>query len=163
MAKLFHIVQPTTAYFGQKDAAQCVMIRRMVEDLDMMCMCDLEIVVKDTVREADGLAMSSRNSYLTAAERQAAPVVYRALCAARVKWESLLLREGEAASVESCVLQETVEEVLRSEPLVSEIQYISVDSKANMRPLTHVRRDEGAIVSLACKIGTVRLIDNIVL
>ena len=170
VTKLFHIVQPTRAYFGQKDAAQCVMIRRMVQDLDM----DMEIVVKDTVREADGLAMSSRNAYLTTAERRAAPVVYRALCAAWDQWERLPRTAvaggggggsalSSTSSIESCELQETIKSVLGSEPLVSEIQYISVDSKATMQPLTHVSRDEGAIISLACKVGSVRLIDNIVL
>jgi len=155
VTKLFNIVQPTNAYFGQKDAAQCVLIRRIVEDLDM----DVNIIVKDTIRETDGLAMSSRNAYLTATERQAAPIVYQSLCAARREFEQL--RDGQV--VDSSVLIQAVEAVLRREKLVSEIQYVSVDDKATMRPMTQVSRQEGAVVSLACKIGSVRLIDNIVL
>jgi pantoate--beta-alanine ligase len=131
------------------------LIRRIVEDLDM----DVNIVVKDTVREGDGLAMSSRNAYLTAEERLAAPVVYRSLCNARKVFERLL----EDESIDSSILRETVESELRNEPLISKIQYVSVDSKATMRPLTEVTRSEGAIISLACKVGSVRLIDNIVL
>ena len=155
VTKLFHVVQPTNAYFGQKDAAQCVLIRRVVEDLNM----DIEIHVQPTVRELDGLAMSSRNAYLTPAERRAAPVVYGSLCVARTLIEELPVGE----SIKSQQLQLTVENILRSEPLVSEIQYISVDSRNTMRPLERVFRKEGAIVSLACKVGSVRLIDNILL
>ena len=155
VTKLLNIVQPTTAYFGQKDAAQCVLIRRLVEDLDM----DVHVVVKDTIREPDGLAMSSRNAYLSPAERLAAPTVYCSLCAARDQFQQL--QPGE--SITSATLKGSVESVLRSEPLVSEIQYVSVDSKATMRPLTEVSQGEGAIISLAVKIGSVRLIDNIVL
>jgi len=157
VTKLLNIVQPTNAYFGQKDAAQCVLIRRIVEDLDM----DVNVVVKDTVREPDGLAMSSRNAYLSEAERRAAPVVYRSLCAARQLFDGLDGAEG--PTISSDLLREAVEKVLQAEPLVSEIQYVAVDNKANMQPCRHVRKDEGAIVSLACKIGSVRLIDNIVL
>jgi pantoate--beta-alanine ligase len=155
VTKLFNIVQPTTAYFGQKDAAQCVMIRRLVEDLDM----DINVVIKDTVREADGLAMSSRNAYLTAEERRAASVVFRSLCAARTLFD--LLPEEEFISCDQ--LRERVEAMLRSEPLVSEIQYVAVDCKATMRPIALVDKKVGAIISLACKVGDVRLIDNIIL
>ena len=155
VTKLFNIVQPTNAYFGQKDAAQCVLIRRIVEDLDM----DVKIVVKDTIREPDGLAMSSRNAYLTAEERKAAPVVYQSLYAAKQLFEQLL--EGE--SISSDELRATVEKILGSERLVSEIQYVSVDSKATMRPIAEVHKNDGGIISLACKVGSVRLIDNIIL
>lgn len=153
MTKLFHIVEPTTAYFGQKDACQCVLIRRLVEDLDM----GIDIQVQDTVREADGLAMSSRNAYLTTEERAAAPVVYRSLTAARD------LYEQSAQSMPASRLRETVESALRQEPLVSQLHYVAVDSRETMRPLETVEKGSGAIISLACKVGTVRLIDNIVL
>lgn len=155
VTKLFNIVQPTNAYFGQKDAAQCVLIRRIVEDLNM----DVNVVIKDTVREVDGLAMSSRNAYLTAEERTAAPIVYQSLCAARELFEKVPIGE----SIESNLLRETVEASLKSEPLVSQVQYVAVDSKATMRPLAKVDQADGAIISLACKVGSVRLIDNIVL
>lgn len=157
VTKLFNIVQPTTAYFGQKDAAQCVLIRRMVADLDM----GIDIQVQDTIREADGLAMSSRNAYLTAEERTAAPVVYRSLRSAQELFDKLKDNE----SISSTQLKENVESILQNEPLVSEIQYVSVDSRETMRPVNVVEmsKDGGAIISLACKIGTVRLIDNVVL
>ena len=151
VAKLFNIVQPTNAYFGQKDAAQCCLIKRIVEDLNM----NLNVVVLDTVREDDGLAMSSRNAYLTDEERQVAPVVYRSLCAAKELYDK-------TRNVQSSDLMNATRTVLASEPLVSEIQYISVDSKATMQPLEMVT-EEGAVISLACKVGSVRLIDNIVI
>lgn len=141
------------AYFGQKDAAQCVLIRRIVADLDM----PLEISVQDTVREPDGLAMSSRNAYLTPEERLVAPVVYRSLLRARE------LLEQSQGSLQSAEVIRAVGEVLHTEPLVSDVQYVSVDSKETMQPLGEISKQEGAVVSLACKLGSVRLIDNIVL
>lgn len=155
VTKLLNIVRPTNSYFGQKDAAQCVLIRRIVEDLNM----DVNVVVMETVREDDGLAMSSRNAYLTVDERRAAPVVYRSLCAARQLFQGL----ETGSSMSGDELREAVENVLMTEPLVSEIHYVSVDSKADMRPLDRVYQGEGAVISLACKVGSVRLIDNIVL
>ena len=151
VTKLFNIVQPTNAYFGQKDAAQCVLIKRVVEDLDM----DLNVVVMNTVREDDGLAMSSRNAYLQPNERAAAPVIYRSLSAAKGLYEE---KKGLASSE----LISVVRRGLENEPLVSEIQYISVDSKETMQPLGQVG-EEGGIISIACKVGSVRLIDNVVL
>lgn len=151
VTKLFNIVQPTNAYFGQKDAAQCCLIRRIVEDLDM----DLNVIVKDTIREDDGLAMSSRNAYLNQEERKAAPIIYQALRTARDKY---LNNPG----ISSDELSETVNSILRTEPLMGEIQYISVDNKQTMQPLAYVGED-GAVISLACKVGSVRLIDNILL
>jgi pantoate--beta-alanine ligase len=164
VTKLLNIVQPTRAYFGQKDAAQCVLIRRIVDDLNM----DVQCVIMDTVREPDGLAMSSRNSYLTPNERAAAPVVHRSLCAARDLFcrsivDSSNTPAAAGGAIEAHALREAVLEVLRSEPLVREVQYVAVDSKETMRPLQQVTAGEGAIISIACKVGSVRLIDNIVL
>ena len=79
VTKLFNIVQPTNAYFGQKDAVQCVLIKRIVDDLNM----DVNVQIMDTIRESDGLAMSSRNAYLLANEREKAPIIYKSLFAAR--------------------------------------------------------------------------------
>mmetsp|Transcript_6210 Transcript_6210/g.9072 ORF Transcript_6210/g.9072 Transcript_6210/m.9072 type:complete len:287 (+) Transcript_6210:59-919(+) len=152
VTKLFNIVQPTRAYFGQKDAAQCVMIRRMVQDLNF----PLEVVVLDTVREFDGLAMSSRNAYLNDEARRAAPIVYAALCAAK----DLYALTSPTTSFR--MLEETVKQVLKSEPQVTEIEYIVCDSYDTMKPLT-VIREEPAVLSLAVRIGSVRLIDNIIL
>jgi len=155
VTKLFNIVQPTRAYFGQKDAAQCVLIRRITEDLNM----DVSIVVRPTIRESDGLAMSSRNAYLSSEEREAAPILYKALCSAREVFDSL----ATSADIESLQLQDCVRRTLNSQPLVKEIQYVSVDCRATMRSLERVTRKEGAILSIACVLGSVRLIDNIVL
>lgn len=151
VTKLFNIVRPTNAYFGQKDAAQCVLIKRIVHDLDM----DLNVIIMDTVREHDGVAMSSRNAYLKPDERAAAPIIYRSLKAAKALYDS-------KGSVETTALIAIVEQGLKSEPLVSEIQYVSVDSKETMQSVTHVGK-EGAVISLACKVGSVRLIDNMIL
>jgi pantoate--beta-alanine ligase len=155
VTKLFNIVQPTNAYFGQKDAAQCVLIRRLVEDLDM----DINLIIKETVRESDGLAMSSRNTYLTEEERRIAPIVYKSLCAGRDLFNKLQDNE----CIPAITLYQAVESTLRSEPLISEIQYIAVDSKATMRTIDQVDKSSGAIISLAIKVGSVRLIDNIIL
>jgi pantoate--beta-alanine ligase len=152
--KLFNIVQPTRAYFGQKDATQTVLVQRLVADLNM----NLDIIVVDTVREPDGLAMSSRNAYLSPLERAAAPIVYQALCVAQQMYASM--------TNESCAAEELAQAVLQtlsSEPLVSDIQYVSIDSRETMQPLEKVHKLQGAVVSVACKIGSVRLIDNIVL
>jgi len=174
VTKLFNIVQPTNAYFGQKDAAQCTLIRRIVDDLNM----DVNVQVLDTIRETDGLAMSSRNAYLTPKERMISPVVYKSLCAAKQFYHMIFLgsvsssmeeeeddgkeTEGKEFSIPSNTLRDIVEEVLRSEPLVTDIQYVSVDDRETMRPIDVVGKD-GAVISLACKVGSVRLIDNIVL
>jgi pantoate--beta-alanine ligase len=151
VTKLFNIIQPTNAYFGQKDAAQCCLIRRIVEDLDM----DVNVCIMDTIREKDGLAMSSRNAYLSIEERKVAPAIYRSLCSAKELY-------AQKSVVSSSELIALVESVLRSEPLVSEIQYVTVDSKATMQPIEQMG-EEGGVISLACKLGSVRLIDNIML
>lgn len=162
VTKLFNIVQPTRAYFGQKDAAQCCLIRRIVSDLNM----DIDVVIMDTIREDDGLAMSSRNAYLTKEERLVAPIVYKSLCAARDLFESRKKSNTNDNGVSSGELILQVNNILKSESLVSEIQYITVDNKETMEPMigdNEVLFSEGAIVSLACKVGSVRLIDNIVI
>jgi pantoate--beta-alanine ligase len=155
VTKLFNIVRPDRAYFGQKDAAQCVLIRRLVQDLDM----GIEIHIANTVREADGLAMSSRNAYLSPQERSAAPIIYRSLQSALDMYD----RQSSDMPIPSSTLQDTVRNILQSEPMVHEIQYISIDSRETMQSLPYVTVFEGAIISIACKIGTVRLIDNVVL
>jgi pantoate--beta-alanine ligase len=154
VTKLFNIIQPTRAYFGQKDAAQCCLMTRMVEDLNM----PIDVMIMDTIRESSGLAMSSRNAYLTDEERDAAPVIYKSLCVARELWKS----RKEGSDLSSAELQQVVLSILQEEPFVSEIQYVTVDHRATMRPLERVG-EEGAVISLATKVGSVRLIDNIVL
>ena len=156
VTKLFNIVQPTSAYFGQKDAVQCALIRRITEDLDM----NINIKIMDTIREDDGLAMSSRNAYLSEEERQRAPIVYKALMAAREVFDSRFSRGAETASADD--LREVVESVLETEPLVTEVQYVAIDDTTTMQPISEVG-DRGCVISLACVVGSVRLIDNIVL
>ena len=156
VAKLLNIVQPTRAYFGQKDATQCALIRRMVDDMNI----DVTIQVESTVREIDGLAMSSRNAYLSPAERAAAPIIYQSLSAARDVFDGLV--EGHD-SVPAQALEEIVRSKLSLEPLVSDIQYVAIDDKLTMLPLATVQKEAGAVVSIACKIGHVRLIDNVIL
>ncbi|MFQ5460511.1 MAG: pantoate--beta-alanine ligase [Anaerolineae bacterium] len=146
--KLLNIVSPNRAYFGQKDAQQLAVVRRMVADLDV----PVDVVACPTVREADGLAMSSRNTYLSGAERAAAPVIHRALAAARDAW-----RGGES---DAGALRRHVTGILAAEPLV-EAEYVSV---ADPDTITEV--DDafaGALVSVAARVGATRLIDNVIL
>ncbi|NWF80814.1 MAG: pantoate--beta-alanine ligase [Chloroflexi bacterium] len=149
VCKLLNIVQPTRAYFGQKDAQQSIVVRQLVRDLNI----PTQIVVAPTVREPDGLAMSSRNSYLTPEERQAAPAIYRALCAAEQRYLAGE-RDGEA-------LRQAVIAVLDAEPLLRP-EYVSVADPLSLRELEQVG-SHGALVSLAVRIGAVRLIDNLLL
>ena len=153
---MFNIIQPTNAYFGQKDAVQCVLIKRIVDDLDM----DVNVQIMDTVRESDGLAMSSRNARLGDEERDRAPIIYKALLAAQEVFDSRLARGME--EVDATDLQEVVQNVLQTEPMIKDIQYVAVDDLETMQPLKKVGND-GCIISLACMLGSVRLIDNIVL
>lgn len=155
VTKLFNVVQPTNSYFGQKDAAQCVLIKRIVQDLDM----NLNVHIIPTMREKHGLAMSSRNVYLTENERIAASVLYRSLQGAQIVYESAF---AGGFPISSIVLKDVVKKILDEEPMVTDVQYISIDSKEDMKHLSEVD-ENGAIISIACKIGSLRLIDNIVL
>ncbi len=148
VAKLFNIVQPTRAYFGQKDAQQAVVIKKMVADLNM----NLEIVTVPTVREPDGLAMSSRNTYLSPEERQAALVLYRALCLTEKLWS-----QGETDAQR---LRQEMLALIQKEPLAN-IDYVSVANAETLDELDRVKSP--ALVSLAVRIGSTRLIDNVVL
>ena len=146
--KLFTIVQPAKAYFGQKDAQQCVVVKKMVADLDM----NLKIVVIPTVREPDGLAMSSRNVYLNPQERRAAVVLSRALFQAQSRWA-----QGEKDAEK---LRRQTTALIQKEPLAT-IDYISIADPVTLDELDTVKR--GAIASLAVKIGKTRLIDNVIM
>ena len=146
IAKLFNAFLPDRAYFGQKDAQQVAVIRRMVRDLDF----PIEIAVGPTVREQDGLAMSSRNLYMSPAERQAAPVLFRALSAAAEAYE--------AGARQAAALRETMTDTLAAEPLARP-QYVSVADPESLAELTG-SVDE-ALLSMAVYIGETRLIDNV--
>lgn len=148
VAKLFNATQPHKAYFGQKDAQQAAVIRRMVTDLNF----PLEIVVCPTAREADGLAMSSRNKYLSEAERKAATVLFRALSAAKDLYEN-----GERDAEK---LRGKMKEVLGSEPL-AQMQYVSCADYDSLEELETVKGR--ALLSMAVFLGKTRLIDNFVL
>lgn len=148
VAKLFNAIQPQEAYFGQKDAQQTVVIRQMVRDLNF----PLEIVVCPIVREADGLAMSSRNAYLNPAERQAARVLWQALSAANAAFEG-----GER---DPHRLREIMAETINREPLAQK-QYVSCAHPETLQELNEPI--EHALLSMAVLIGSTRLIDNLVL
>ena len=148
VAKLFDIVQPSRAYFGQKDAQQSVVIKRMVADLNM----GLEIVVVPTVRESDGLAMSSRNVYLSPAERQAATVLFKALTLAQQLWQG-----GEKDAEE---IRRQMTSLIQKEPL-AQIDYVSIADANTLEELEVI--DRPALASLAVRIGKTRLIDNALL
>ncbi|HKY84332.1 MAG TPA: pantoate--beta-alanine ligase [Anaerolineales bacterium] len=147
VTKLFHAFQPQRAYFGQKDAQQAVVIRRLAADLDF----PIEVVVCPTVREPDGLALSSRNSYLDPDERRAAMVVYRALRAAEQAHAS-----GERDAER---LRQTMRHVLAQEPL-AKVQYVSAAEADSLEEIHGAA--ERALLSMAVFIGKTRLIDNIV-
>ena len=149
VTKLLNIVRPTHAVFGQKDAQQLAVIRRMVRDLDLA----VEIVAGPTMREADGLAMSSRNALLTQDDRAAAPVLWQALRAARDAYAS-----GER---DADVLRATMSALLREQPRAAP-EYVSVADPVTLSELQRVESG-GALVSLAVRFGPVRLIDNVVL
>jgi pantoate--beta-alanine ligase len=148
VVKLFNIVEPTRAYFGQKDAQQTLVIRKMVADLNM----NLEVVVSPTLREKDGLAMSSRNSYLGPEERRAAPILYRSLSLAQ---ESYAKGERNAED-----LRRRIVSLISEEPL-AKIDYVSIADRDTLEELSIV--DRPALASLAVRIGKTRLIDNMLL
>jgi pantoate--beta-alanine ligase len=145
VAILFGLVGAEHAYFGQKDAQQVMVIRQMARDLAI----PTEVIACPTVREADGLALSSRNVHLSPDERRAAPALRRALLAARDRWEA-----GERSAE---ALRDAMWETLTIEPL-ADIEYVSV---ADGRTLQELDRVEGpALLSLAVRFGSTRLIDN---
>jgi pantoate--beta-alanine ligase len=148
VSKLFNIVQPDVAFFGQKDAAQAVIVKKMVRDLGL----PLEIVVCPIVREADGLAMSSRNAYLDAAQRRSATVLHRAL----MQVQSL----AEKGERRAATLIDAAQRVFREEPAVR-VDYVEIVDNGTLDPVAEVSR--GALVAVAALVGATRLIDNILL
>jgi len=146
--KLFNIVEPTRAYFGQKDAQQALVIKKMVADLNM----NLEIVVCPTVREPDGLAMSSRNTYLNQEQRRAAVSLNQALKIAEELWS-----QGERNAGR---LRQVVTNHIRQQPL-AEIEYVSVADTETLEELKTVT--SSALLSLVVRFGKTRLLDNTIL
>jgi pantoate--beta-alanine ligase len=149
VAKLLGRVAPHIVFLGQKDAQQAVLLRKMIRDLEM----DIEIEVCPTVREEDGLAMSSRNAYLDPEERRIAPILYRALRRA----ETAVAKEGERNAARVVTL---IQEVLAQEPRVT-LDYAAVVDAQTLRPLERLRGE--VLVPAAVRIGATRLIDNVIL
>ena len=164
VTKLFNIVQPHTAYFGQKDAQQAMVISNMAKDLNM----NLEVKICPTVRESDGLAMSSRNVNLSEEVRSEARVIYEGMETARqyfedCKYEERSVQGSSVQSLKSEKLRSIIEEIYTSNSFVDEIHYISVASKQTMQEVDSVDFFDGGIVSVAVTMGGVRLIDNMLL
>ncbi|MBI2877915.1 MAG: pantoate--beta-alanine ligase [Candidatus Tectomicrobia bacterium] len=145
--KLFNLVKPHRADFGEKDYQQLTILRKMVEDLNL----DLEIVGMPTVREHDGLAMSSRNSYLSAEERRSALSLSRALRQAQE-----MVGQGERSAA---FLREEIRRIIEGEPATS-IDYVAVCHPLNLKDLERI--EDRALIALAVKVGNTRLIDNCV-
>jgi pantoate--beta-alanine ligase len=148
VAKLFHIVEPDAAFFGQKDAAQVAVIRRMVRDLNFA----VEIVVCPIVREADGLALSSRNAYLSAEQRKQALVLHRSLMRIRE-----LVEAGDRNAARLAAAGR--EEISRENSV--RLDYFEIVDPETLDPVESVAR--GALVAVAAYVGTTRLIDNLVI
>lgn len=148
VAKLFNIVQPHVAVFGQKDIQQATLVRAMVRDLDI----PVEIVVSPTVREPDGLAMSSRNSYLDASSRERALGLSEALRA---------VQGAHKAGERSAVRLEAIARAHLAERGITEVDYVAIADPRTLEPLAHV--DAGTVVALAARVGRTRLIDNVIL
>lgn len=147
VAKLFHLTQPHRAYFGLKDYQQCKVIQKMVKDLNF----DITIVPCPIVREPDGLAMSSRNAYLSPAERQAALSLYRSLRHA----EQIV----EAGERDARAVRDAVQAMIAAEPL-AQIDYVAVADAETLQPVEKI--EQPTLIALAVKIGRARLIDNTV-
>ena len=146
VAKLFTITRPDRAYFGQKDGQQVAVIRKMNADLNL----GVDVVTMPTIREPDGLALSSRNAYLTPEQRAAAPVVYRALHAAESLWQA-----GERNANR---LQAAAMAVLETEPLISAVDYVTIVDADTMATLNTVTDGQPAMIATAARLGSVRLI-----
>ncbi len=148
VAKLFNIIEPHKAYFGQKDAQQVVVIKKLVKDLNF----PLEVIVCPTVREHDGLAMSSRNVYLKPEERKSALALWKSLDLAQ-KLHSKGIRDAER-------IRSEMRSLIESEPPAN-IDYVSISHPETLQELEQI--DGPALVSLAVRIGATRLIDNIII
>lgn len=145
--KLLNIIQPNFAFFGQKDAQQSIIIKRMIRDLNL----DTEIIILPIVREPDGLAMSSRNLYLNPEERKAATILFKSLQAAKE-----LIKDGEKKASK---IIERIKKIIADEPL-AKIDYIEIVDLENLNPMKSL--DKPALIAIAVYIGETRLIDNII-
>lgn len=152
VCKLFNIVLPTQSYFGQKDISQCILVKQMIRDLNM----DTKVNIIETIRDIDGLALSSRNAYLSPEERKHSNILFKALAAGKE------LCEKSSSPVSREAVTKAITAVLASEPLVTHTEYISIASHENMKELAEVdSKKVGAVLSSAVRVGKVRLIDNL--
>jgi pantoate--beta-alanine ligase len=150
VTKLMNVVHPHFAFFGRKDAQQAIIIKRMVRDL---CL-DAEVVVCPTQRDDDGLALSSRNAYLSFEERQAATVLYKALEKAQVLYGSGVR--------DAAAIQEAMEALVTAQPL-ARIDYIAIVDTRDLEPVQMIEDEVTVLIALAVYIGKTRLIDNVVI
>jgi pantoate--beta-alanine ligase len=146
VAKLFGIVQPDLAVFGQKDYQQCAVVRQLIKDLNF----DIRLIVRPTVRERDGLAMSSRNVFLSPEERRAAPIFYHALLAGR--------RAIEAGMIDAASVQAVMRKILGAEPAIR-IDYLTLCDPDTLEPLERI--DRRTVILGAIRLGSIRLLDNV--
>lgn len=147
VAKLFNIITPDHAYFGQKDAQQALVIQRMAKDLNM----DVNVVIMPTVREADGLAMSSRNTFLTPQQRTAATILSRSLREAEAK-----IKGGQS---DTTAIIQFITQTIANEPLAN-IDYIDIVDTEEIKPIEKI--NGRTLIALAVRFGKTRLIDNII-
>ena len=157
--KLFNIVQPEIAYFGQKDISQSILVQRLTQDLNIPTF----ITVCETIREFDGLALSSRNAYLTPEERAKSKILYEALNAGKALCEdnSGSSNSSNRDNLTHLRIEQKIREILASEPLVTHVEYVSVASHKDMKEIDVYDNNAGAVISSAIKVGNVRLIDNV--
>lgn len=147
VAKLFNIISPTRAYFGQKDFQQTVIVKTLAKDLNF----NIDVVVCPTIREEDGLALSSRNVYLNKAERNAAGVIYRSMKEASERIRSGIISGGK--------IKELMANMLSAEPLVSVIEYAAAYDPETLEEAGEIKKE--VLLAVAVRIGNTRLIDNI--
>jgi pantoate--beta-alanine ligase len=148
VAKLFHLIEPEVAVFGQKDIQQATLIRRMVRDLDM----PVDLIIAPTVRESDGVALSSRNAYLDPGQRQQAQALSRSLRAADTAWR--------AGLEDPALIEQAMREQFHIFPAVT-IDYIAIVDPENLAPVG--RATHGTIIAVAGRVGSTRLLDNHIL
>ena len=148
--KLFNIIQPDVVYFGQKDAQQCVVIEHIVRDLNM----DIQVAIVPTHRECDGLAMSSRNAYLSPDERALAPVLFKALSAGKALIEERRCTSGTAAC-------KAMREVLQEVPAL-DVQYASCLHRSTLLDQESLTGQKEVLLAIAAVLGKTRLIDNVI-
>jgi pantoate--beta-alanine ligase len=148
VSKLFRIIEPHKAYFGQKDFQQLAIIRSMTKQLDL----PVEIIACPIVREKDGLAMSSRNVRLTEKERQVAPLIYKTLSQVKEMQNKVSVEE----------LKSFVENQIKKEPLM-DLEYFEISDSETLMPIKDYREAKSAVACIAVKLGNVRLIDNVLL